>query len=195
MKTVIIDYGAGNVRSVSSALSFIGVDAILSNDPEVIQQSDFVIFPGVGHAKSAMDSLKEKQLHRLIPTLKQPVLGICLGMQLLCGHNEEGDIEGLGIFDVSVLKFTASPKVPHMGWNTIHDAQGFCTGFDQHFYFVHSYFVPVCSDTVAKCTYGHEFSAALQKNNFFATQFHPEKSSDAGLSLLTSFFKQQKITE
>jgi imidazole glycerol-phosphate synthase subunit HisH len=188
MKTVVIDYGAGNVRSVISTLGKLSISSVLSDDIEIISSADYIIFPGVGHAKSAMEQLKSKNLDQLIPNLKQPVLGICLGMQLLCSSSEEGNVLGLGIFDVPVLKFQEAPKIPHMGWNDLLETKGFCENNTDFFYFVHSYFAPICAHTVASCTYGETFSAALQKDNFYATQFHPEKSSDAGLKLINSFF-------
>nr|WP_291727585.1 imidazole glycerol phosphate synthase subunit HisH [Bernardetia sp.] len=195
MKVTIIDYKAGNVRSVDFALQRLGINATLSADKEVLQSSDKIIFPGVGHAESAMQQLKNVGLDTFIPTLKQPVLGICLGMQLLCSHTEEGDTKGLGIFNTKVKQFqptSHTDKVPHMGWNTTQDLKGQL--FDSNlfnkinqFYFVHTYYAELCEDTVATCDYVLPFSAALQKDNFYAAQFHPEKSAEAGEELLKNF--------
>ena len=204
MKIVIIDYKAGNIRSVDFALQRLGINAIVSADKEILCSADKIIFPGVGHAKSAMQQLKYAALDTFIPTLKQPVLGICLGMQLLCSHTEEGNTKGLGIFDVKVKKFksqSATDKVPHMGWNTTENLKGKLfysnlfnkvkrgkiTSSQSQFYFVHSYYAELCEDTVASCDYILPFSAALQKDNFYAAQFHPEKSAEAGEELLKNF--------
>lgn len=190
MKLVIIDYGAGNVQSVKYALNRLGIDAILSNDPQVIKSADKIIFPGVGAAKPAMEALKENGIDELIPTLSQPFLGICLGMQLMCAHSEEGDVQGLGIIDANVQKFQGKEKVPHMGWNNLSKLKSaLFEGFDaqDQLYFVHSYYVPVNEYTIAECNYINNFSAAIQKDNFYACQFHPEKSGDAGEQLLKKF--------
>ncbi|WP_375561060.1 imidazole glycerol phosphate synthase subunit HisH [Bernardetia sp. OM2101] len=204
MKIVIIDYKAGNIRSVDFALQRLGVNAVVSADKEVLKSADKIIFPGVGHAASAMQQLKNAELDTFIPTLKQPVLGICLGMQLLCSHTEEGNTKGLGIFDVNVKEFkptNSADKVPHMGWNTTEDLKGDLFNSDlfskvkentlpqsqSQFYFVHTYYAELCKDTVATCDYILPFSAALQKDNFYAAQFHPEKSADAGEELLKNF--------
>jgi len=191
---VIIDYKAGNTRSVQFALQRLGVEASLTAEVEQIRAADKVIFPGVGQAASAMKNLKKAGLERLIPRLKQPVLGVCLGMQLMCTHTEEGDVEGLGIFDVEVKHFSKEQglKVPHMGWNTVRmERCSLWQGLDEedYFYFVHSYFVARCADTIGICDYGEPFSAALQKNNFYATQFHPEKSGKAGAKVLENFLQ------
>ena len=187
MKVVIIDYGAGNTRSVQFALQRLGVQPVLSNDHKEIIAADKVIFPGVGHAKAAMDVIREKQLDILIPQLKQPVLGICLGMQLMCRHSEEGNTPGLGIFDDNVKLFDATLKVPHIGWNTAGGSSVLASAMDEWYYFVHSFYVPQTVDTTMICNYGINFSAAIQKNNFYGVQFHPEKSGLAGEKLLKKF--------
>lgn len=192
MKLVIIDYGAGNVQSVKYALDRLGIQATLSKDPEVIKSADKLIFPGVGAAGPAMEALKENKLDTLIPTLKQPFLGICLGMQLMCSHSNEGDTTGLGIIDVNVQKFVGDEKVPHMGWNNIRNSKSaIFNGHseDDQLYFVHSYYVPVNEYTIAECDYILPFSAAVQKNNFYACQFHPEKSGDAGEQIIKRFIE------
>jgi glutamine amidotransferase len=188
----IIQYNAGNITSVQNALERLGYTSVVTDDPKLIQQADKVIFPGVGEASSAMQYLKEKGLDEVIKNLKQPVLGICLGQQLLCVFSEEGNTECLGIFDARVKKFEPKLKVPHMGWNTISALNsnvfdGIST--EENFYFVHSYYAEVCKDTSAVCDYILPFSAAMQKDNFYATQFHPEKSSQAGEQLLLNFLK------
>lgn len=186
----IIQYNAGNIRSVQNALDRLGVDCILTNDPELIRKADKVIFPGVGEASSAMAYLKTKGLDALIPNLKQPVLGICLGQQLLCSYSEENDTPCLGVFEVQVKRFPPQDLVPHMGWNNLRQTQGpLFEDFDQddNVYFVHSYYAEICPHTVAVCDYILPFSAALQKDNFYATQFHPEKSADVGTKLLKNF--------
>lgn len=189
---VIIDYEAGNVQSVKYALERLGVNAKISNCETTIRKADKVIFPGVGEAAWAMKKLKETGLDQLIPQLKQPVLGICLGMQLMCEQTEEGNTKGLGIFPVKTLKFPAEDKVPHMGWNQINEVKGDLyqgianSGF---VYFVHSYYVPVSKYTVANTKYIRDFSASLQKDNFYACQFHPEKSGDIGQQVLSNFIK------
>jgi len=190
MKLVIIDYGAGNVQSVKYAMNRLGITAVLSKDPEVIKSADKIIFPGVGAAGPAMEALKENGLDKLIPTLKQPFFGICLGMQLMCTHSEEGDVNGLGIIDVNVQKFVGEEKIPHMGWNNVTELKStLFEGFneDSQLYFVHSYYVPVNDYTIAQCSYINDFSAAIQKDNFYACQFHPEKSGDVGEQLLKKF--------
>jgi len=189
---VIIDYEAGNVQSVKYALERLGVNAELSNCEATIRRADKVIFPGVGEAAWAMQKLTETGLDKLIPQLKQPVLGICLGMQLMCESSEEGNTKGLGIFPLKALKFPAEDKVPHMGWNQIKQLNGeLYTGIeDQSFvYFVHSYYVPVNKYTLANTEYIRNFSASLQKDNFYACQFHPEKSGDIGQKILSNFIK------
>lgn len=199
MNLSIIDYKSGNVRSVLFALERIGISAVVSNDPEVIRSSDKIIFPGVGEAGSAMRYLRGRRLDEVILSLKQPVLGICLGMQLLCRHSEEGDTTCLGIFDTSVKSFSSSAnvknqglKVPHIGWNTIYGLETdlYRSVSEQApVYFVHSYYAGYCDHTIAKAHYGIEYSASLKRDNFYATQFHPEKSGDVGQSILENFIK------
>ncbi len=186
----IIDYDAGNVRSLQFALERLGVESILTDDPEVIKAADKVIFPGQGAAASAMLKLQKNGLDQLIPTLTQPVLGICLGMQLLCDTTEEGDVDGLGIIRAKVVRFSNKVKVPQMGWNTISKLQGpLFKGIkaDDFMYLVHSYYVPLVEQTIAQSDYDGAYSVALQQNNFYGVQFHPEKSSKAGSQLLNNF--------
>ncbi len=192
MKIVIINYGAGNIQSIMFAIERLGFKAVLSNNPEEIQQADKVIFPGVGEASSAMKKLKESGLDSLIPNLKQPVLGICLGMQLMCKSSEEGDTKGLGIFDVDVIKFTSKVKVPQMGWNQIYDLKSdLFKGISENefMYLVHSFYAPNCSEAIAITNYELEYASALQKDNFYGTQFHPEKSGAVGEKILENFLK------
>ena len=193
MKVVIIDYGAGNIRSVIFALKRLGVEPILSSSINEIQAADKIIFPGVGEASSAMLQLKEKNLHQLIPQLKQPVLGICLGMQLMCSYSEEGNTQGLGIFPVKVKKFTSAElKVPQIGWNTLNVKEhALFHGLDknEYVYFVHSYYAELSDYTIGISRYGENFSSALATNNFYAVQFHPEKSAKAGEQILSNFLK------
>jgi glutamine amidotransferase len=191
MKIVIIDYGAGNIQSIMFAIKRLGYEAILSHDAKEIQNADKVIFPGVGEASSAMNKLKATGLDEVIPTLKQPVLGICLGMQLMCNSSEEGNTTGLGIFDVDVVKFDNTVKVPQIGWNKIENLKSslFTDVPEDYIYLVHSFYAPLCKETIAQCSYGINYSAALQKDNFYGTQFHPEKSSDVGEKILENFLK------
>ena len=192
MNTVIIDYDAGNVKSLQFALERLRVEAVLTDDIELIAGADRVIFPGQGEAVSAMKKLKKHGLDQLIPSLKQPVLGICLGMQLLCDETEEGQTKGLGIVPTKVVKFPDSVKVPQMGWNIVtHSNTGLFQGIQQdcYMYLVHSYFVPIEPETSAKSNYAGEYSVAIKKNNFYGVQFHPEKSSKAGSQLLENFLK------
>ncbi|MCA6066317.1 imidazole glycerol phosphate synthase subunit HisH [Chryseobacterium sp. RG1] len=188
----IIKYNGGNVNSVQNALNRLGAESIITDDFELIKKADKVIFPGVGEASSTMNNLKEKGLDQLIPTLKQPVLGICLGMQLMCKNNEEGNTVGMGIFDINVKRFPAIDIVPQMGWNTISDFRssvfsGIKEGDDV--YFVHSYYCELSENTTSVCDYILPFSASLQKDNFYAMQFHPEKSGRIGSQLLNNFLK------
>ncbi len=192
MNIVVIDYGAGNVKSVQFALERLGYEAICSNDPQVIANADKVIFPGVGEAKSAMKEIRKYGLDKVIPALKQPVLGICLGMQLMCGHSEENDTDCLGIFPVEVKKFQVDLKVPHIGWNQIIELKGHL--FDtvepsSYVYYVHSYYVPENEFSIANTEYGIKYSVAIKKDNFYACQFHPEKSGDTGEQILKNFIK------
>ena len=188
MKLVIIDYGAGNVFSVKSAFERLGIDVSISSNIEEITTADRVVFPGVGHAGSAMEKLRLSGLDALIPNLKQPVLAVCLGMQLMCEETEEGNEKGLGIFEgVKVLRFAHELNIPHMGWNNLVDSKGFLENINEDVYFVHSYYAPISPFTIASCHYGIEFSAALQKNNFYACQFHPEKSGTIGQEILKRF--------
>ena len=188
----IIDYGAGNIKSLQFALDRLGVKSVLTSDLNKILNADKVIFPGQGAAKSAMEKLKQQGLDKLILNLKQPVLGICLGMQLLCEFTEEGNIEGLGIIKGTVKRFTNEVKVPQMGWNSIHRLNGpLFDGIEAgaYMYLVHSYFVPDLKETMAISNYNGPFSVALQKDNFYGVQFHPEKSSTKGQLLLNNFLK------
>jgi len=190
MKIVIINYGAGNIQSIKFAIERLGYKAILSNDIDEIKNADKVIFPGVGEASSAMEKLKESGLDSLIPQLTQPVLGICLGMQLMCNATEEGDTKGLGIFDVDVVRFPNTVKVPQIGWNQIRDFKSnILKELEEgsYIYLVHSFYAPICNDTVSTTDYGINYSTALQKNNFYGTQFHPEKSSEIGEKILLNF--------
>ncbi len=190
MKIVIIDYGAGNIQSIKFAIQRLGFEAILSSDVEEIKSADKVIFPGVGEASSAMKMLVASGLNVLIPELKQPVLGICLGMQLMCNYCEEGDTQGLGIFNTDVVRFNHGVKVPQIGWNQISELNSaLFEGIDEneYMYLVHSYYAPVCKETIAVSDYGLAYSNALEKDNFYGVQFHPEKSSIAGEKLLQNF--------
>ncbi len=190
MKLIIIDYGAGNIKSIQFAFKRLGIDAILSNNIDEIKTADKVIFPGVGEASSAMKMLRESGLDKIIPTLKQPVLGICLGMQLMCNFSEEGNTKGLGIFDVEIKRFSNAVKVPQMGWNTVSNLKSdLFTGVKEKefMYLVHSFYAENCKESIATTTYETSYAAALQKDNFYGVQFHPEKSSVAGEQLLKNF--------
>ena len=192
MKIAIIDYGAGNVQSVLFALERLGFVGIVTNDWITIKSADKVIFPGVGEASSAMKMLQESGLDVLIPTLKQPVLGICLGMQLMCKYSEEGNTNGLGIFDVNVVKFSQDVKVPQMGWNTIFNLKTpLFEGIKENefMYLVHSYYATLSENTIATTNYELEYSTALQRDNFFGVQFHPEKSGIFGEQILKNFLQ------
>ncbi|WP_029270226.1 imidazole glycerol phosphate synthase subunit HisH [Flavobacterium sp. KJJ] len=192
MKIVIINYGAGNIQSIMFAIERLGFKAVLSNNPEEIRAADKVIFPGVGEASSAMIKLRESGLDSLIPNLKQPVLGICLGMQLMCNSSEEGNTKGLGIFDVGVIKFSNQVKVPQMGWNQIYNLKSdlFAAIPENEFmYLVHSFYAPNCDEAIATTNYELEYASALQKDNFYGTQFHPEKSGVVGEKILENFLK------
>lgn len=190
MKIAIIDYGAGNVQSVLFALKRLGFEGIVTNDWNIIKSADKVIFPGVGEASSAMKMLQESGLDVLIPTLKQPVLGICLGMQLMCKYSQEGNTNGLGIFDVNVVKFSNQVKVPQMGWNTIYNLKSpLFNGIKENefMYLVHSYYASLSKNTIATTNYELEYSTALQRDNFLGLQFHPEKSGVFGEQILKNF--------
>ena len=193
MKVAVVKYNAGNIRSVDYALKRLGVEAVITADKEELQSADKVIFPGVGEAETTMNHLKATGLDELIKNLRQPVFGICLGMQLMCRYSEEGEVDCLNIFDVDVKRFVPQKhedKVPHMGWNTIGKTNSkLFEGFteEEFAYFVHSFYVPTCDFTAATTDYIHPFSAALHKDNFYATQFHPEKSGKTGEKILTNF--------
>lgn len=195
MDVAIIKYNAGNIRSVDYALKRLGSTPIITSDPDLIKRADKVIFPGVGEALTTMSYLREHHLDQLLLDLRQPVLGICLGMQLMCRHSEEGNVDCLGIFPTDVKRFIPQKheeKVPHMGWNTIQQVKEglFTKDLEEQFvYFVHSYYVPVNPDTAAVTDYIHPFSAALHKDNYYAIQFHPEKSGTVGERILKNFLK------
>jgi imidazole glycerol phosphate synthase, glutamine amidotransferase subunit len=195
MKVAIIKYNAGNICSVMNALNRIGVEAEITADEGKLRTAQKVIFPGVGEAQTTMRYLQENGMDKIIKGLKQPVLGICLGMQLMCRYSEEGNTQGLGIFDADVKRFIPTKhdeKVPHMGWNTISNYNGgLFKGFtkEEFVYFVHSYYVPVNEYTAAVTNYIHPFSASLHKDNFYATQFHPEKSGAVGERILRNFLE------
>lgn len=190
----IVDYKMGNLRSVENALRRLGADFTVTADADVIRRADKVLLPGVGNAAEAMENLRAAGLVEVIRSLRQPVLGICVGMQVMCRHSEEGDVDCLGIFDARVKRFTPSPdvKVPHMGWNKIgnletklfKDLEG-----GSYVYFVHSYYPELCPDTIATATHGVMFSAALKYENFYGTQFHPEKSGDVGERIIANFLQ------
>lgn len=196
MNVAIIKYNAGNIFSVDCALRRIGITAEITDDPEKIRKADKIIFPGVGEASSAMAHLRHHRLDEVIRNLSQPLLGICIGQQLLCAHSEEGDTDCIGIFDVPVKRFQPSAdglKIPHMGWNRVQlttENPLLTEALDNNFvYYVHSFYVPLNCWTIAKTEYIGEFSAAMRKNNFFATQFHPEKSGDVGERILKNFIE------
>ncbi|MFT4610818.1 MAG: glutamine amidotransferase [Glaciecola sp.] len=190
MNVVIIDYGAGNIKSIQFAFKRLGIDAILSSDPEIIKSADRVIFPGVGEASSAMNMLNKSRLDVLIPKLQQPVLGICLGMQLMCNSSEEGKTNGLGVFNVDVKRFSNAVKVPQMGWNTVN---GLTSNLfknikeGEFMYLVHSFYAEMCQEAISSTNYELEYASALQKDNFYGVQFHPEKSGEIGQRILNNF--------
>ena len=195
MQVAIVKYNAGNIYSVVNALKRLGVDPLLTDDPEQLQKADRVLFPGQGEARGAMEYLKAHRLDEVIRSLRQPVFGICVGQQLLCRHSEEGDVDCIGIFDAEVKRFSPirhEDKVPCMGWNVLRFAQneklfeGLC---DPYVYFVHSYYVPICEETVAVADYILPYSAAMHKDNFYACQFHPEKSGKAGERIIKNFLE------
>jgi glutamine amidotransferase len=195
MDIVIVDYGAGNIQSIRFAFERLGYSADYSDRPERIRRADKVIFPGVGEAGSAMAKLRQSGLDRVIPELEQPVLGICLGMQLMCRYSEEGDTPGMGIFQTEVKKFPPGLKVPQIGWNSIHALKTpLFEGIEEHeyIYLVHSFYAPLCPESIAVCEYGFSYSAALARDNFYGLQFHPEKSGKAGARMLKNFIELPK---
>ncbi len=188
----IIKYPAGNITSVENAVNRLGYQCVVTDDIELLKTADKVIFPGVGEASTAMKYLKEKGLDKLIPALTQPVLGICLGQQLMCNFSEENNTECLGIFNTTVKKFPPTELVPHMGWNNIEVLDSRLMkdiSAADNFYFVHSFYAEPCNSTTAICNYILPFSAVMEKDNFYSTQFHPEKSADAGEKILKSFLE------
>jgi glutamine amidotransferase len=192
MNLQIVNYGAGNIKSIQFAFQRLGYEAKLTSDAEDLLNADKVIFPGVGEASSAMQKLRESGLDELIPQLKQPVLGICLGMQLMCQHTEEGNTKGLGIFNTKVKRFSNNVKVPQMGWNTVKNLKSdLFKNIDEesYMYLVHSYYAINCNESIATSDYEIEYASALENDNFFGVQFHPEKSGKTGEQLLKNFLK------
>ena len=192
MKVAIVKYNAGNVRSVTYALQRLGIEPCISDEAETLRSADKVIFPGVGEAGTAMEYLKARKLDQLLPTLRQPVLGVCLGLQLMCSHSEESNTPCLGIFDVEVKRFPPTEKVPHMGWNVIEQAKGLLfkdLSNEAYLYYVHSFYAEISPYTIAQTNYILPYSAALQKDNFYALQAHPEKSGRDGERILENFLK------
>ena len=195
MNIAIVKYNAGNIYSVVNALKRMGIDPVLTDDAELLKKADRVLFPGQGHAAEAMDYLKSHRLDEVIRDLKQPVFGICVGQQLLCKHSEEGDVDCIGIFDAEVKRFQPEKhedKVPCMGWNKLYDLKSPLManlGTDPYVYFVHSYYVPLCKETIATADYVLPYSASMHKNNFYTCQFHPEKSGKVGEQILENFLQ------
>ena len=195
MNVAIVKYNAGNIYSVVNALKRMGIDPVLTDDAELLKKADRVLFPGQGHAAEAMDYLKSHRLDEVIRDLKQPVFGICVGQQLLCKHSEEGDVDCIGIFDAEVKRFQPEKhedKVPCMGWNKLYDLKSprmANLGTDPYVYFVHSYYVPLCEETIATADYVLPYSASMHKNNFYTCQFHPEKSGKVGEQILENFLQ------
>ena len=188
----IVKYNAGNIRSVQNALTRLGYESIITNDASELLNADKVIFPGVGEASSAMKYLTEKKLDKILVTIEKPMLGICLGLQLMCTYSEEADTTCLGIFDTNVKKFPNTGKVPHMGWNSFIDTKSSLfkgVELNNDVYYVHSYYAEINVQTIASCNYILPFGTAMQKNNFYATQFHPEKSADIGEQILKNFLE------
>jgi len=194
MNVAIVKYNAGNIYSVVNALRRMGIEPMLTDDPELLRKADRVLFPGQGEARGAMEYLKARRLDEVIRDLKQPVFGICVGQQLLCSHSEEGDVDCIGIFDAEVKRFQPErheDKVPCMGWNKLYDTKSpLMEGIEGGYvYFVHSYYVPVCADTIATADYIQPYSASMHKNNFYACQFHPEKSGRVGEHIIRNFLE------
>jgi imidazole glycerol-phosphate synthase subunit HisH len=192
MKIAIVSYRGGNTLSLSSALERLGTAALVTDDSEELRSADRILLPGVGEMATAMESIRSKGLEKVIPRLTAPVLGICLGLQLMCKRSEEGDAHGLGIFDLEVTRFGTGLKVPHMGWNELSELKGplFCGVAERScVYFVHSFRAAVAPETSAVGLYGGPFSAAISKENFFGVQFHPEKSGETGLLILNNFLR------
>ncbi|MHC1704726.1 MAG: imidazole glycerol phosphate synthase subunit HisH [Tenuifilaceae bacterium] len=190
MKIGIINYGAGNTASVKNAMDKLGVTSIISNDPNDFENVDKIVFPGVGHAREAMINLRKYKLDKLIISTKKPLLGICLGMQLLGTYSEEGETEGLGICDFGVNKFNIASKCPHMGWNTVSANESLLFNKipnNDWFYFVHNYYIPINERSIALTSYEIDFCVSVRKDNFWGVQFHPEKSGESGLQILKNF--------